>query len=164
MVALMVAFIQKESHYLTPFCLCYILMGRLVLSTIVWKFNLGLVLRLRDHREECADLYLKKHSTYILVEKRELLNTTEENTPLTDHHSPPDTPLAPPYVPLLQNCSTLLPKFQLRVAMETANPHRPPKSPRLASKAGHGQATNKSPSRKAKRNKDPKSKTPKDTR
>ena len=120
--------------------------------------NLGLVLRLHDHREEYADLYLKSHSTYILVEKQETLSTRGDATPLEDHHLSQDTPLIG-YIPLLQNCTKHLPMLKLRVAMETAIPHRHPKSPRPANKGGHG--SNKSPSRKTKRNK---AKTPKDTR
>ena len=118
----------------------------------------GLVLRLHDHRDEYADLHLKNHSTYILVEKQEALNTTGEDTPLEDRHLSQDTSLIG-YIPLLQNCTTHLPMFKLRVAMETTIPHRHPKSPRPANKGGQG--SNKSPSRKTKRNK---AKTPKDAR
>ena len=135
-------------------------------ATNIVCFNLGLVLRLNDHREEYADLYLKNHSTYILVEKQEPLNTTEEDTPLSplsDHHALQDGYLTG-YIPLLQNCSTLLPKFKLRVAIETASPLRHPKSPRPASKANGGHGPNKSPSRKTRRMKDTKTKTPKESR
>ena len=124
-------------------------------------------MRLHDHREEYADLYLKKYSTYVLVEKqgtpntRETLATTVEDTPLEDHRLSQDTPLTS-YSPLLQNCTTHLPMFKLRVAVETIVPHRPPKSPRPANKGAH--VSNKSPSRKTKRNKDAKAKTPKETR
>jgi hypothetical protein len=120
-----------------------------------------LVLGLHDHREDYADVYLKNHSTYILVEKQEALHTTVEDTPFEDHNVSQDIPLIN-YIPLLQNCTTLLPKFKLRVVVETAIPRYHPKSPRPANKGGHG--LNKSPSRKTKRSKDTKAKHQKDTR
>ena len=123
---------------------------------------LGLVMRLNDHRDDHANLHLKNFSTYILVEKQEPLNSEEEDILPSFHRPLEDAPLTS-YVPLLENYSTLLPKFKLRVAMENAgqHPHRHPKSPRPASRANHGHVTNKSPSRKVKR---AKTKTPKDSR
>lgn len=125
-------------------------------------FNLGLVLRLNDHRDDYANLHLKNLSTYILVEKQESLNCEEEDTSLSFQRPLHDTPLTS-YVPLLENYSTLLPKFKLRVAMENAgqHPHQHPKTSRPASRANYGHVANKSPSRKIKRGK---TKTPKDTR
>ena len=124
-------------------------------------FNLGLVLRLNDHRDDYANVHLKDLSTYILVEKQEPLNS-EEDTSALSHGPLHDTPLTS-YVPLLENCLILLPKFKLRVAMENAgqHPHHHAKTSRPASRANHGHIANKSPSRKIKR---AKAKTPKDTR
>ena len=125
-------------------------------------FNLGLVLRLNDHRDDYANVHLKDLSTYILVEKQEPLNSEEEDTSALSHGPLHNTPLTS-YVPLLENCLILLPKFKLRVAMENAgqHPHHHAKTSRPASRANHGHIANKSPSRKIKR---AKAKTSKDTR
>lgn len=130
-------------------------------STRMLFFALGLVLRLNDHREEYADKYLKKHSSYVLIEKQETKSPTDEGSPVFEHH--PNTPLIN-YVPLLENCSTLLPKFKLRVVMETAGQHihRNTKSPRPSSRATPQGATKTSNSNKKKRHAS-KTKTPKDS-
>ena len=64
-------------------------------------FNLGLVLRLNDHRDDYANVHLKDLSTYILVEKQEPLNSEEEDTSALSHGPLHDTPLTS-YVPLLR--------------------------------------------------------------
>lgn len=103
---------------------------------------------MNDHREDYAGIYLKKHRTYILVEKQESHTTTEEDGLISELHTLHEKPVAD-YTPLLQNCSKLLPKFNLRI--QTASPQRPPKSPRSTSKAANGHHANKLPCRKVKR-------------
>ncbi|XP_028396317.1 uncharacterized protein LOC114520281 [Dendronephthya gigantea] len=121
----------------------------------------GLVLRLNDHREEYADIYLKKYSSYILIEKLETNPPPADEVPVFENH--PNIPVIN-YVPLLDNCSTLLPKFKLRVVMDTAGQHtrRNAKSPRPSSRgaAHHSHVTTKTPNKKKRHAS--KTKTPKD--